>query len=113
MSAPRISIDLNDWQRVAAGEPGSQLSGVFLETDVGIRNTARALSASKMLSISELRDGLSLEASSYVGRITLGKIQITIHPKISGLPLLRLLRYAYGLRNLTILAETEYISENQ
>ena len=113
MSAPRISIDLHEWQQVAAGEPGTQLWDLFLECDSEIRNAARSLSTSGMLVITELRDGLSLGASSYVGRITLGNIQITIHAKISGMPLLRLLRYAYGLRNLTILAETEYSSENQ
>src|SRR5438552_11965789 len=112
MSLPRIPIDLIEWQHVAAGEPGTQLSGVFLENDAGIRNVARALSTSGILNISELRKGLSIETSSYVGRITLGDIQITIHPKITGMPLLRLLRYAYNLRNLSLFAETGYSVEN-
>ena len=61
---------------------------------------AKALSDSGMLTILELREGLSIETTSYVGRITLGNILITIQPKISGAPLVRLLRYAYGLRDL-------------
>jgi 5-methylcytosine-specific restriction enzyme subunit McrC len=61
---------------------------------------AKALSDSGMLTILELREGLSIETTSYVGRITLGNIQITVQPKISGAPLVRLLRYAYGLRDL-------------
>jgi 5-methylcytosine-specific restriction enzyme subunit McrC len=47
-----------------------------------------------MLEILELREGLSIRASSYVGRITLGDVQLTIRPKIRGLPFLQLLRYA-------------------
>src|SRR5207248_5386274 len=93
------------------GEPGTQLSGLVLEDDAEIKNVVRTLSKSGILGISELREGLSIEASSYVGRITLGDIQITIHPKITGMPLLRLLRYAYGLRNLEIFDEVEYSSE--
>ncbi len=94
-------------------ERGSLLSYIYFENDVEVRNTARSLSTSGMLVISELREGLSIEATSYVGRITLGNIQITVHPKINGVPLLRLLRYAYGLRNLDIFAETEYSGEHQ
>jgi len=113
MSIPRVSIHLKEWQRVAPGEPGTQLSGLFLEDDAEIKNVVRNLSTSGILGISELREGLSIETSSYVGRITLGNIQITVHPKITGMPLLRLLRYAYGLRNLDIFAGVEYAGEDQ
>ena len=106
-------IHLKEWQRVAPGEPGTLLSGLFLEDDAGIKNVVRTLSMSGILGISELREGLSIETSSYVGRITLGNIQITVHPKITGIPLLRLLRYAYGLRNLDIFAGVEYAGEDQ
>src|SRR6266568_870419 len=113
MSTPRISIQLKEWQRVAPGEPGTQLSGLFLEDDAEIKNVVRTLSTSGILGISELREGLSIESTSYVGRITLGNIQITVHPKISGTPLVRLLRYAYGLRDLKTSAEVTYSSETQ
>lgn len=113
MNSSPISISLKEWERIAAGEPGTQMSGVFLEDDAEVRKIARDLSKSGRISISELRQGLSLEASSYVGRIMLGNIQITIHPKIIGMPLLRLLRYAYGLRNLDIYHEAKYSSEDQ
>lgn len=112
MTTPQISIDLKEWEGISAKEPDTHLAGVFLEEDAEIKNVARALSNSGKLEISELREGLSLKASSYVGRITLGNIQITIHPKITGMPLLRLLRYAYDLRNLDLFAETEYSSEH-
>src|SRR6266699_5990241 len=113
MSVSPTSIHLNEWTRIAATEPKSPLVGVFLEDNVEVKSVARALSKANMLTILELREGLSIEASSYVGRITLGNIQITIHPKISGTPLVRLLRYAYGLRDLKISAEVAYSSETQ
>jgi 5-methylcytosine-specific restriction enzyme subunit McrC len=113
MSASAISIHLNEWTRIAATEPQSPLVGLFLEDTVEVKSVARTLSKANMLTILELREGLSIEASSYVGRITLGHMQITIHPKITGAPLVHLLRYAYGLRDLKISAEVVYSSENQ
>src|SRR6266487_3523179 len=111
MTTPRLAIQLKEWECIAPEGRGTQLAGVFLTGDAEVKHTARALSTSGKLRVSELREGLSIEASSYVGRITLGDIQITIHPKITGMPLLRLLRYAYGLRNLEIFDEVEYSSE--
>ena len=66
-----------------------------------------------MLRILELREGLFIETNSYVGKIAIGNIHITIHPKINGAPLVRLLRYAYGLRDLKTSAEVTYSSETQ
>jgi 5-methylcytosine-specific restriction enzyme subunit McrC len=111
MSASAISIHLNEWTRIAATEPKSPLVGLFLEDTVEVKSVARALSKAKMLTILELREGLSIEASSYVGRITLGNIQITIHPKITGAPLVHLLHYAYGLRDLLIASMAGYENE--
>src|SRR6266404_1437148 len=113
MSVSPISIHIKEWTRIAATEPKSPLAGLFLEDRVQAKSVAKALSKSGMLTILELREGLSIETSSYVGRITLGNIQITIHPKITGAPLVHLLRYAYGLRDLKISAEVAYSSENQ
>src|SRR5438876_10312740 len=113
MTTPRLAIQLKEWERIAPEGRGTPLAGVFLTGDAEVKNTVRALSTSGKLRILELREGLSIEASSYVGRITLGDIQITIHPKITGMPLLHLLRYAYGLRDLSTSTEVAYSSENQ
>lgn len=113
MSVSHNSIHLKEWTRIAATEPESPLAGVFLKDDVEVKSLARSLSKAGMLEIAELREGLSIEASSYVGRIALGNFQITIHPKITGAPLVHLLRYAYGLRDLNTSAEVAYSSENQ
>ncbi len=84
MSVSPISIHIKEWTRIAATEPKSPLAGLFLEDRVQAKSAAKALSKSGMLTILELREGLSIESTSYVGRITLGNIQITIHPKITG-----------------------------
>jgi 5-methylcytosine-specific restriction enzyme subunit McrC len=113
MSVSPTSIHLNEWTRIAATEPKSPLVGIFLEDNVEVKSVARALSKANMLTILELREGLSIEASSYVGRIRLGNIQITIQPKITGAPLVHLLRYAYGLRDLKTSADVTFSSETQ
>jgi 5-methylcytosine-specific restriction enzyme subunit McrC len=113
MSVSPTPIHIKEWTRMSATEPGSPLAGLFLEEIGEVKSVARELSTTGMLTILELREGLSIESTSYVGRIKLGNIHITIHPKISGAPLVHLLRYAYGLRDLKISAEVVYSSETQ
>ena len=84
------------------------LAGLFIREDRVVQSAIQSLSNSGALEVSELRKGLSITASSYVGRVRLGELEITVHPKLNGLPLLRLLRYAYGLRDLNLLDPVEY-----
>lgn len=95
----RIAVDLEEWTHCSASDAGSPLAGVFLH-DRTERELTTLLSTSGMLEILELHEGLSVQTSSYVGRIMLENVQITVRPKIRGLPFLQLLRYAYGLRDL-------------
>src|SRR6266480_1831624 len=113
MTTSDISLHLKEWESLSASDPGSRLAGVFLEDNDKVKNIANVLSKTGMVSILELREGLSIGASSYVGRITLGNVQITIHPKISGAPFIHLLRYAYDLRDLTLMNEAGYNVEDQ
>jgi 5-methylcytosine-specific restriction enzyme subunit McrC len=102
-----LSITLLEWENQSPG-PGMQLEGVFLEGDPSIRREANNLSRSGKLEVVELREGISIRACSYVGSIKLGNLRITVQPKITGAPLLNLLRYAYGLRNLDFFSPVEY-----
>ena len=77
----QIAIDLLEWEQ-SEPEPGGPLEGVFLDEDSSIRHHADALTRMGMLEVAELRGGLRLRATSFVGRVTLGRIQITIRPKI-------------------------------
>ncbi len=66
------------------------------------RDTAKALKEKGIVEIIELKDGLQINSNSYVGKIMLDNLQINIHPKLNGIPLYTLLRYAYGLRELKL-----------
>jgi 5-methylcytosine-specific restriction enzyme subunit McrC len=59
-----------------------------------------------MLEVLELRDGLVVKSTSFVGRVRLGEIEITVVPKLPTNALLKLLRYAYGLRDLRLFPST-------
>jgi 5-methylcytosine-specific restriction enzyme subunit McrC len=58
--------------------------------------------------VHELRAGLAFETTSFVGRIDFGAIQVTVLPKIRGLPLLDLVRYGYDLRRLDLFPGVQY-----
>jgi 5-methylcytosine-specific restriction enzyme subunit McrC len=72
------------------------------------RQAAEALTATEKLEIMELAGGIHIQARSFVGRVNLGPLQISIHPKLRGKPLLTLFQYAYGLRNLELLRPSTY-----
>jgi 5-methylcytosine-specific restriction enzyme subunit McrC len=63
---------------------------------------AADLAAAARLTVLEMRDGLQVETTSYVGTVQLGGLHLTIQPKLQGLPLVNLLRYTYGLRDLKL-----------
>lgn len=103
----QININLCEWER---RDPESErgLRDVFLPDDGIVSKTVKVLGEVGMLGITELRNGLYVEATSYVGRVRIGNILVTVRPKITGMPLLHLLRYAYGLRNLHLFPEARY-----
>lgn len=70
--------------------------------DEAARRLASDLAQAGRLNVLELRDGLQVETNSYVGTVRLGDLRFTIQPKLQGLRLLSLLRYAYGLRDLKL-----------
>ncbi len=106
-----IAIDLQEWQ-AASPMTHTQLAGLELPRDDATQRLVQALSDSERLKVLELRRGVSLQASSYVGRIALGDLQITVRPKITMLPLLHLLQYTYGLRQLDLLSVTGFETES-
>src|SRR5215204_3644366 len=106
----QTSVHLPEWESLTP-EPGTELVNVFLEDDAEVQELAKHLTNSEMLEVFELKNGLLLRASSYVGRVSLGELQITITPKIEGKSLLRLLRYAYGLRDLELFSWVGYETE--
>lgn len=94
----RSAIQLTEWER-REPEPGSPLWGMDLSEG---RVVAQELTRRGQLEVLELVRGVEFRASSWVGRVELGQLTVTIRPKIEGAPFLHLLRYAYGLRQLSV-----------
>lgn len=109
MNAEPVRISIREWSLVTP-ESDDALKGRFLSSDAA-RKMATELSERQALTVSELRHGLSLRTTSYVGRLDLDDLRITINPKVSGLRLLNLLRYAYGLRDLYLFPAVDYAAE--
>ena len=102
-----MEITLDEWDTHLA-------SGQHLGNDPDVLELAEQLSDSRKLSVRDIhREGVRFESYSHVGRIALGRFQITITPKIRGLPLLRLLRYAYRLRHLKLRKDLPTALEQQ
>ncbi|MFC2045888.1 McrC family protein [Chloroflexota bacterium] len=110
MNNDPVTVTLSEWESLSP-ELGTLLANVFLPDNPAIKQEAEYLSESGILEVLELRGGIQIRASSYVGRVSLGNLQITIRPKIAGELLLHLLRYAYGLRNLKLFLYATYGAE--
>lgn len=97
-----VSVTIKEWE-TRNPESDSRLAGLDFG-DQTTRKIAEKLTDSGKLKILELRHGLSIEATSYVGSLKLGRLHLTILPKLADNPdtFLALLRYAYRWRKLTL-----------
>jgi len=105
-----VSIQLSEWQECIPDEVPA-LKGCFLDEPTGGHAVAKFLNDSGKLSLVELRSGLQVSAYSHVGRIRVGNLDITVLPKLGAQALLRLLRYAYGFRQLDFLADSIHATD--
>lgn len=95
-----VAILMREWERITPGDgAGVPLSGLTLMS-AAERALARRLANQQMLHLRELARGLEIESTSFVGTVRLGDVTITIAPKVRGEALLRLICYAYELRDL-------------
>ena len=97
--ATPMRVTLREWSRYPA-LAGSLIEGIRLPDSPQVQALVQALDQQNKLRITEFRRGMSIETTSWVGRIRLGALEVTVQPKLQGLPLVRLLRYAYGLRHV-------------
>lgn len=104
---PVVSVKLNEWESITRKDNPALAERNF-DRDQGSRRLAEELTAQNQLDVLELASGLALRASSFVGRIRLGEIEVTVQPKIKDAPLLHLMRYAYGLRDLHFYGQAGY-----
>lgn len=99
-----IHVIMNEWQ-TRKPERGSGLEGLSLDTKAD-RSLVEQLEQYSMLKVTELRAGLKIETYSFVGKLRIGNLEVTIQPKIEHSTFLNLLRYAYGFRKLKLFAKT-------
>ena len=102
-----VSVELREWGECGP-EPGTALAGISLGDNVAARDTAQQLTKAGMLAIDELALGMRVRSFSYVGSVQMGRLRVTVRPKLEGAPLLNLVRYAYGLRNLKLFSQSAY-----
>ena len=104
---PVPELRLAEWETRGPGrEP---LAGRTIE-DAPARRLVEELNRSGVLQVQELRRGLQVRTTSYVGRIQVDDLVITVEPKLEPKTLLGLVRYAYGLRHLRRYGTAEYRS---
>ena len=102
---------LPEWT-LASPQTHSELIGFSFEDDPASRQIAQRLTQTGLIEITELSTGLQIRSTSVVGSIQLGKLSLTIFPKLDGLPLMRLVRYAYHLRDLQLFDPKEFQSKH-
>lgn len=107
-AALRVVLELSEWDRREPRETPA-LRGLSLATDPGARRLAEALRG--RVDIREGYDGLEIATTSFVGQIEVGPLRVVIAPKLPALPLASLLRYAYGLRDVARIEETQSPTE--
>jgi 5-methylcytosine-specific restriction enzyme subunit McrC len=106
------NVDLVEWQTLGPSE-AKFLRDINPRFDKTAQRIADELASSDKLEILQLRSGIQIRATSWVGRIVLGDLTITVRPKINGAPLLNLLRYAYSLRDLQTFTPTGFDSSTE
>ncbi len=101
-----LVVRLREWSTLEPNE-GSALLAQRLGGPEE-RQLAAELARAGRLSIEELAAGLRVSSTSFVGRLQVGSLVITIEPKLATESLLALVRYAYGLRDVLRLGSAAF-----
>jgi 5-methylcytosine-specific restriction enzyme subunit McrC len=103
-----VRLGIKEWSS-ATPEIRPELRGLSFQEHQEAGKIAAQLTDSHILHARETLRGLEFEATSWVGRLALGPVTLTVQPKIEFRSLEVLIRYAYGLSDLRILsAETAH-----
>ena len=108
MNEDVVSITLSEWETLSPATCGD-LAGTFLEASPNAQRVADSLNTSRMLRLTELKNGLEISSFSHVGRVRIGNLSITVLPKLKADSLLRLLRYAFGFRRLELISDSTHL----
>lgn len=98
-TSQRVAADvaLAEWDRVVV-DTIADYGGWSIANDAAAQGLAASLK--NKVELRPTLKGLEIETTSFVGRVVVGPLTITIRPKIDLVPLAQLLRYAYGLRDV-------------
>ena len=99
-------LALREWE-TATPESHPDLIDCHLRSPAA-QAQARDHSQQGQVLIDDLAAGLRIQARSWVGRIALDDLTLSITPKLDGAPLLTLLRYAYRLHDLSLAGRAGY-----
>ena len=89
-----MNVDMVEWQHAdAATRP--ELKGKYLPDEGELR--ARLGHHRDKVAVRELRNGLSISTTSYVGTVDLGSVVLRIRPKLDPHSFASLLKYSVGL----------------
>jgi 5-methylcytosine-specific restriction enzyme subunit McrC len=98
------TIELTEWE-TATPDTLKELRDLRLPDDAEIAATLRRVNEREMVSIRELRSGLEIRTTSYVGSLTLGTLDLRIRPKVRTESFAVLVGYALGLPRIELLPE--------
>ena len=90
------TVELLEWQR-ATPQSHPDLRNLDLDLTSRERAVLARLDKQPMVSVQELRDGVGISTTSYVGSVRTGALTVRITPKLTGRPFSALLGYAVGL----------------
>ncbi len=103
-----IAVHFKEWERRTPGaSPDDPLAGLGLSSPAD-RALVERLARERVLVVRELARGLEVETTSYVGKVRLDALTLTITPKLGHEPFARLFRYAYHLRDLRLMPSASF-----
>ena len=77
-----VRLDLLEWQTHGPGHQSYLLAGVSSSDEPGLGALAATLTQREILSVQDFRQGSEVSTSSWVGRVRLGDLVVTVRPKI-------------------------------
>lgn len=98
------TIDLKEWE-TATPDRIEELRELRLPENPVIASALKRVNEREMVCIRELRSGIEIRTTSYVGSLTLGPLRLTIRPKVKPHAFAVLVGYALGLPSIELLPE--------
>ena len=97
MTQPCLDVVLSEWQQRGPFPMAPELQAILAP---GPQGPGLAALLGEKLKLSAGFAGLEIAATSYVGRVDVGPLRVTITPKIATTTLARMVRYVYGLTDI-------------